>query len=264
MKQRSNRKDALGCLTDRRALITGSTRGIGLAIASRFLKEGASVVINSEAEDADAVNARTFLKEYGCRTSYVCADVSQSGACSYLVAEAVERFGGLDILVNCAAYVEMDALEALEDGVINRILHTNLQGPLLVTKAALPHLIGAAAMGLESCIVNIGSSSGIEGHAGLTAYSASKGGLHALTRALARELAGTHVRCNAVIPGWIENAVSEEESDEDREAWMDYLKRCPLHRPGKMDEVAAVVARLASADFRYVNAQLLLVDGDTL
>jgi len=264
MRQTSNSQDIGGCLAGRRALITGSTRGIGLVIALRLLTEGANIVINSEADNEDAFHARSLLTEYGFRASYVCADVSDASACSYLVSETVRRLGGLDLLVNCAAHVKMDALEVVDDQVIDLILRTNLRGPLLVSKAALPHLIGAAATGAEACIVNIGSSSGIEGGARLTVYSASKGGLHALTRALARELKATNVRCNAVIPGWIENAVPEDESDEDWEAWLDYIKRCPLQRAGTREEVAAVVARLASADFRYVNAQLLLVDGGTL
>lgn len=257
----NNHNNHNGILNGRRALITGSTRGIGLAIARSFLHEGSSIVINSEAEDDDASHAKELLDEYGLRNNYVCVDLSDRNACTYLVSESVKLLGGLDVLVNCAAYVAMDSLDIMDDDEINRILQTNLHGPLFTSKAALPHLVKAAAEGIESCIINIGSTSGLEGHDRLVAYSASKGGVHALTRALAHELRSTNVRCNAVIPGWIENAVPDDESDESWGAWLDYLKQCPLQRAGTTDEVASVVVSVASKNFSYVNAQLIVVDG---
>jgi NAD(P)-dependent dehydrogenase (short-subunit alcohol dehydrogenase family) len=261
---KNNHENQHGLLNGRRALITGSTRGIGLAIARSFLNEGSGIVINSEAEDDDALHAKELLRKYGLQNNYICADLSDRNGCAYLVSESVKLLGGLDVLVNCAAYVRMDSLDIMDDDEIGRILQTNLHGPLFTSKAALPYLVKAAAEGVESCIINIGSSSGIEGHDRLVAYSASKGGVHALTRALAHELRSTNVRCNAVIPGWIENAVPGDESDESWEAWLDYLKHCPMQRAGKTDEVASVVVSLASKKFSYVNAQLIIVDGGAI
>ena len=252
-----------GCLSGRRALVTGSTRGIGRAIVLRFLAEGAVVAANSEADDDDARGTRALISGIGREAAFLAADVSDPRACEALVTRAVEHLGGLDLLVNCAAFVDLSSLRESTEAFIERVLRTNLQGPLLLCRAALPYLIEAAG-GVPACVVNIGSSSGLEGHALLTAYSASKGGLHAFTRALARELRGTGVRCNAVVPGWIENAVPADDQDSSWEAWLDYERRCPLERAGSVDEVAAVVARLASADFSYVNGQLLVVDGGTM
>ena len=264
MKMKNKHKNQNGILNGRRALITGSTRGIGRAIAQGFLNEGSTIVINSEVEDDDTLHARELLDEYGLKDNYICADLSDRNACTYLVSESVRLLGGLDLLVNCAAYVKMNPLDSMDDEEINCILQTNLHGPLFTSKAALPYLVMAAAKGIESCIINIGSCSGIEGHDHLAAYSASKGGVHALTRALARELRSTNVRCNAVIPGWIENAVPDDESDKSWDAWLDYLKRCPMQRAGKTDEVASVVVSLASEKFSYVNAQLIIVDGGAM
>lgn len=246
-------------LEGRKALVTGSTRGIGLAIACRLEADGAAVVINSELDDDDAKAARKAVSGH-----YVRADVSDAGQCRKLVELAAARMDGLDLLVNNAAYVDTMVLSDAADEVIDRMIAVNLRGPILICQAALTHLSRASAEGRTACIVNIGSGSGIEGHRLLTPYSAAKGGLHAFTQALARELRGTGVRVNAVVPGWIENAVPDGDTDDSWEAWLDYLRRCPLERAGTVDEVAAVVARLAGGDFSYVNGQLLVVDGGAM
>jgi len=250
-----------GCLRGRRALVTGSTQGIGLAMAERFLAEGAQVVFNSEVDDEHAAAARTGLSATGFQPLYIAADVSVPAEAERLVTTAAGHLGGLDLLVNCAAFVDTCTLEDSDDPFIDRVLNTNLRGPMVVCRTALPWLKEAAAAGVPACVINIGSGSGLEGHARLTAYSASKGGLHAFTRALARELKGIGVRCNAVIPGWIENAVPDDVTDSCWQAWLQYLERCPLGRAGSVHEVAAVAARLASVDFSYVNGQLICVDG---
>jgi NAD(P)-dependent dehydrogenase (short-subunit alcohol dehydrogenase family) len=253
-----------GILASRRALITGSTRGIGRAISQRFLQEGARVVVNSEVEDEDAAEMRAWFAHQGHCPAYIAADLSRPEDCERLVAEAAAHLGGLDLLVNCAAFVDTFRLLESSDAFIDRVIATNLRGPILTCRAALPHLARAATGGHPACIINVGSGSGIQGHALLTVYSASKGGLHAFTRALARELGGTGVRCNAVVPGWIENAVPQDKSDTSWGAWLDYAGHCPLGRAGTVEEVAAVVAQLAGHDSSYVNGQLIVVDGGAM
>lgn len=248
-----------GNLAGRRVLVTGSTRGTGLAIARRLIADGAKVVINSEKDDEDARSARAELQ-----THYIKADVGNREQCRTLVEATVKRLDGLDLLINCAAFVDLVSLSDASDRFIDRTLEVNIRGPILVCRAALPYLQKAASDNRESCIVNVGSGSGIEGHSMLTIYSASKGGLHSFTRALSRELKGTGIRCNAVLPGWLENAVPDDEADRSWAAWHEYLHRCPLERAGRVEEVAAVVALVASREFSYVNGQLILVDGGAM
>jgi 3-oxoacyl-[acyl-carrier protein] reductase len=181
----------MGLLEGRVALVTGSTRGIGQAIAGRFAREGARLIVNgrnatSTQRAADALPGAMALA----------ADMSDSAAATAAVARAQREMGRLDILVNNAGISSRSAITRLTDEDWDRIIQVNLSGPMYVTRAVVPVMKTQE----KGVIINVVSGAGIHGTVGYSAYSASKGGLVGLTMTLARELAGFGIRVNALSP----------------------------------------------------------------
>ncbi len=242
--------------TDRTVIVTGSSSGIGEAIARRFASEGANIVLNSRSrEDLEKVAADLD----DARTLIVDGDVSSADFAKEIVAKTVERFGGLDCLVNNAGTAAAGPLAEASDGDIDTVIDINVKGTLYLCRAAIPHLARSDAPGGGS-IVNTSSVSGTGGDWTMPIYNASKGAVTNLTRALALQLGGQGIRVNAVCPSLTRTEMSD--GIREKPALMDaFLQRIPLGRPGEPEDVAAVVAFLASEDARFVTGANLPVDG---
>lgn len=231
------------------ALVTGSSSGIGEAIARRLSAEGATVVVNS----ARSVDAGEAVAASLPQASYVQADVADDDDCARLLDTVVARHGGLDVLVNNAGVTQVIAhhdLEAATPEVFRRIFEVNVIGTWQLTRAAMPHL---AASG-DGSVVNITSIAGIRPTGSSIPYAASKAALNHLTQLLAN-VVGPQVRVNAVAPGLIRTPWTE--------GWgplHDAMEhRAPLGRSGEPDDIAEVVADVASA--RYLTGAVVVADG---
>ncbi len=242
--------------TDRTIIVTGSSSGIGEGIARRFAREGANVVLNSRSRD-DLARVAGDLDED--RTLVVDGDVSSAAFAKEIVTKAVERFGGLDVLCNNAGVGAFGMLADASDEDIDSVIDINVKGVLYLCREAIPHLANSKAPGGGS-IVNTSSVSGTGGDWLLPIYDASKGAVTNLTRALALQLGGQGIRVNAVCPSLTRSDMTDGIMD--NEALMEaVMRRIPLGRPGEPEDIAGVVAFLASEDARFVTGANIPVDG---
>lgn len=235
---------------NKNVFITGSTRGIGHAIALAFAKSGANVIINGRSEISD-----DFLSEFtalGVKAIAVSGDVSSNEDAKRMVAEAIEQLGSVDILVNNAGVTRDGLSLKMKEEDFDAVLKINLTGAFNMTQAVLKPMTRAR----EGAIINISSVVGLIGNAGQANYAASKAGLIGLTKSIAREVAGRNVRVNAVAPGFIESDMTAELSDKIKEMMQGQI---PMKRFGKAEEVASVVCFLAQQE--YMTGQVLTIDG---
>lgn len=241
-------------LADKVAIVTGAGRGLGRAIAYRLASEGARVVVDDVNLDA-AQRVVERIVGAGGEAWPVVADVSVEAQVRDMVGETLERYDRIDILVNNATVIKTGALTEFADRDWELMLGTNLKGVYLCCQAVIPFM---ADWGYGR-IINIASVAGIAGGARNIIYSASKGGVIAFTKALAREVGGLGVLVNAVVPGWV--ATEGNPPRPGVPAWEDYVRRCPLGRAATPEEVAAAVAFLASDEASFINGHSLVVDG---
>lgn len=237
-----------------RWLITGGTRGLGRALVLAVAADGGQVVFCGRSQDAGAaVCAAATEAGDGERVHFVAADVSLEADVEALFDAALERMGGLDVLVNNAAVLRDQLLISTDLADWNAVLGVNLRGPFLTSRRAVMELIADGG----GAIINVGSIAG-NGSAGQAAYAASKAGLLSLTRSLAKEYGRRGIRCNAVVPGYLETEMTEAFSADGRAA---RERLSPHRRFGRPEEVVAAIRFLASADASFVNGDALYVAG---
>lgn len=238
----------------RTAIVTGGARGIGRAISEKFARGGYTVIVDYHRSAEAAESLCAALRAEGCNALAFRADVSDERGANALAAFALGRFGRVDALINNAGVAESGLLTDLDPGRFDRLTAVNLRGPYLACRAVLPAMISAKS----GAIVNISSVWGIVGASCEAAYSASKGGVIALTRALAKEAGPSGVRVNCVAPGVVRTDMLAEYSECDLAA---LAAETPLGRIGAPEEIAEAVWFLASDGARFITGQTLAVDG---
>ncbi len=244
-----------GRLTGRRTLITGGDSGIGRAVAIAFAREGADVAIAHLAEEAaDARETARIIEDAGRRAVTLAADLTETEAPAKLVADTVSALGGLDVLViNAAHQYEREGIEQLPVDGVERVVRTNFIAPLLLAKAAVPHL------GAGASIITTTSIQAFDPSPGLIDYAMTKAALVAFTKALALELGPRGIRVNAVAPGPIWTPLIPATG------WPDHIpdfgENTPIGRAGQPAELAGAYVYLASDAATYTSAAILPVTG---
>ncbi|MGA0598181.1 SDR family oxidoreductase [Enterovirga sp. CN4-39] len=243
-----------GRLAGKRALITGGDSGIGRAVAIAFAREGADVAISYLDEHDDAKDTAHHVEEAGRKVLLLPGDISKPQQCRDIVAKTVEAFGGIDILVNNAAYQStVQTLEELTDEEIEHTFKTNIIAMFIITKAALPHMKAGAS------IINTASVNADNPSPQLLHYAATKGAIENFTASLSQMLAEKGIRANSVAPGPIWTPLIP--STMPAEKVKNFGQQVPMKRPGQPVELAPVYVMLASDEASYVSGTMVAVTG---
>jgi len=241
-------------LTERTALVTGGSRGIGRAIAEAFAKHGASVAVNFRSSGDEAKEVVSAILDAGGTAIAVQGDVSNSDEAENVVKQVTEEFGKLDILVNNAGITRDGLIMRMSEDDWDAVLTTNLKGTFNCSKAVIKNMMRQR----YGRIINISSVSGVAGNAGQTNYAASKAGIIGFTKSLAREVATRGITANVIAPGFIETEMSTSLDESIQQAT---LATIPMGRWGQPADVAELASFLASEEAGYITGQVINVDG---
>ena len=236
------------------AIITGSSRGIGYAIAKAYASEGANVVVTATSAEKAEAAAASIAAEFGINAIGIELHVSDSKSCTAAIEAALSRFGRIDILVNNAGITKDNLLIRMKEEDYDAVLDVNLKGAFLMSKAAAKPMMKQRS----GRIVNITSVVGQAGQAGQANYSASKAGLIGLTKSLARELASRNILVNAVAPGFVRTDMTEKLPEAAKE---EIIKTIPLQAACAPEDIAHSVLFLTGPGSSYITGQVLAVNG---
>ncbi len=239
------------------AIITGASRGIGKAIALKLASLGANIVLNYRSNEKDALEVENEIKNIGVEVLCIRGDISKLEEVENLVLKAKEKFGSIDIMVNNAGITKDTLILRMKEEDFDSVIDVNLKGVFNCLKAITPIMVKQK----HGKIINMSSVVGISGNAGQINYSASKAGVIGMTKSLAKEVGSRGITVNAVAPGFIETDMTDDLGDKFKE---EAKKNIPLKRLGKANDVAEVVAFLASEGSDYVTGQVIQVDGGML
>ncbi|ATD54860.1 3-oxoacyl-[acyl-carrier-protein] reductase [Clostridium chauvoei] len=241
-------------LKNKCAVVTGATRGIGRAIAKKYAKLGANIVINYRNSDEEAKKLEEELRELGVEVLVVKADISDFEEAQNLINLAKETFGTVDILVNNAGITKDGLVMRMKEEDFDSVIEVNLKGVFNCLRAVSPIMIRQKS----GKIINMSSVVGIIGNAGQINYCAAKAGVIGMTKSLAREIGGRGINVNAIAPGFIQTDMTNKLSDKNKEM---ILGNIPLKRLGNVEDIAEVAAFLASDASSYITGQVISVDG---
>ena len=234
------------------ALITGSGRGIGKAIALRFAEAGAKVVVNSLSPNGEETASQ--IRSQDGQAIFVQADVSQSSGVETLFKASQEAFGGVDILVNNAGITRDQLTMRLSEEDWDSVIQTNLKSVFLCSKAALRQML----KNRWGRIINLSSIVGLKGNPGQANYAAAKAGILGFSYSLAKEVASRNITVNSIAPGFIETDMTAALSDEQRQA---ITARIPMQKLGTVEDIASCALYLAQEDAKYITGQVICLDG---
>jgi len=243
-------------LKDKVALVTGSSRGVGRAIALAYAREGASVVVNYTANQTAGEEVIAAIKEMGEKAVLVKADVSKAADAEALVQKGVDEFGGIDILVNNAGLSRPAMLLKMTEDQWDQVVDIHLKGAFLCTQFAARHMKEQN----KGKIINVTSVAGIVGTVGQINYSAAKGGLLSFTKSAARELARYNVCVNVICLGIVATDMTEKIRTDEKLKEI-YMNRILLKRFAEPDDISPAFVFLSSDESDYITGQLLCVDG---
>jgi len=236
------------------SLVTGASRGLGKAIALKLASLGSRVAINYLENDEAAEKVAKHIDEINGEAMLVRADIADSKSARSMVRKITNRWGQIDILVNNAGIVRNNLLLRMPDEDWDKVLSVNLRGAYLCTKLALRTMMNQN----WGRIINIASVAGIHGNFGQTNYSVAKGGIIAFTKSVSREVGSRNITVNAIAPGLIETDMMETVPEKHK---ADIMSRLSIHRFGRSEDVAELVAFLASDRTGYITGQVICVDG---
>ena len=243
-------------LEDRRILVTGAANGLGLACATRFIAEGARVLL----ADIDTANGAAAAAALGENAAFIACDVASRADIDAAINTCVARWGGIDVLVNNAGIAPRGDILTTDEALFDRVLAINLKAAFHGIQLAAPHMIAAA----RGVIINMSSVNAVLTIPTLLAYNVAKGGLNQLTRNTAVALAPHGIRVCGIGPGTILTDLAKQAVLSDDEARRMILSRTPLGRAGEPAEIAAIAAFLASDDASYITGETIYADGGRL
>ena len=236
------------------AVVTGGSRGIGLAIATKLAQGGANIAILYVGDESEGIKAKEELLQYGTKVEQYFCDVSDFEASQKVVEKVIEEFGGIDFLINNAGITRDKLILNMDEKDFDAVIGVNLKGTFNMIKHTYKHFMKKRF----GRIVSTSSIVGLNGNAGQANYSASKAGIIGLTKSVAKELAGRGVTANAVAPGYIGTDMTNVLSDKVKDAMKAQI---PAKRIGTPEDVANVVAFLCSDEAAYVTGEVIRVDG---
>ena len=241
-------------LKDKIAIITGASSGIGKEIAIEFAKEGAKVVINYSSNLKSAQEVKEEIQNFGGSAMLFKCDVANYNEVENMIEKVIEEYNHIDILVNNSGITRDNLLMRMDEKDFDDVIDINLKGTFNTLKCISRHMIKQK----KGKIINMASVVGITGNGGQCNYAASKGGVIALTKSIAKEFATRNINVNAIAPGYIETRMTDVLSEKIKE---EIVSKIPMKRVGKPEDIAKVAVFLASEDSNYITGQVINVDG---
>ena len=236
------------------AVVTGGSRGIGLAIATKLAKEGANIAILYVGDENEGIKAKEELSQYGTKVEQYFCDVSNFEESKKVVDKVIEEFGSIEILVNNAGITRDKLVLNMDEKDFDAVINVNLKG----TFNCIKHVYRPMMKQKYGRIINMSSVVGIEGNAGQINYAASKAGIIGMTKSVAKELGSRGVTANAIAPGFIKTDMTDAMSDKMKDAMLDHIT---VKRLGEVSDIAETAAFLASDKASYITGQVIRVDG---